>query len=141
MGETSDQIERHIQRTRDDLSDNLSELEVRVKSAFDWRTQFAERPGTMLAVAFGGGALLSALLPRRSAHRRSFAGRWTAPMDGNASGTMGAWDALKGALMGVATAKLSSFIEDLLPGFNEEFTKAKNSNGHAIRQEYAVGDD
>jgi hypothetical protein len=54
---------------------------------------------------------------------------------------MRAWDALKGALMGVATAKLSSFIEDLLPGFNEEFTKAKNANGHSIRQEYAVGDD
>jgi hypothetical protein len=138
MGETSDQIERHIRRTRDDLSDNLSELEVSVRSVFDWRTQFAERPGTMLAVAFGGGVLLSALLPR---HMRSFVGRWTAPMDGNPSGTKRAWDALKGALMGIATAKLSSFIEDLLPGFNEEFTKAKKSNGHSMRQEYAVGDD
>lgn len=141
MGETSDQIERHIQRTRDDLTDNLSELEVRVRSAFDWRAQFEERPGTMMAVAFGTGALLSVLLPRRAAHSRSFAGRWTAPVDGHPSGAMLAWDALKGALLGVATAKLSSFIEDLLPGFNEEFTKVKNSNGHSIRQEYAVGDD
>jgi hypothetical protein len=132
MGETSEQIERHLQRTRNDLSDNLSELEVRVKSAFDWRTQFEERPVTMMAVAFGGGALLSALLPHRSSHRRSFGGD---------SVTVQAWDALKAALIGVATAKLSGFIEDLLPGFNEEFTRAKNSNGHGTRQELAAGAD
>ena len=53
MGETSDQIERHIQETRNDLGDNFSELEDKVKTAVDWRAQFEERPGTMLALAFG----------------------------------------------------------------------------------------
>ena len=95
MGETSDQIERHIQRTRDDLSDNLSELEVRVKSAFDWRTQFAERPGTMLAVA-SRGRILSPFLARRSAHT-ALSGVSVPHRYGNARG-QGAWDALEVAL-------------------------------------------
>jgi hypothetical protein len=39
-----------------------------------------------------------------------------------------AWDAVKGALVGVATRKLSGVIEELLPGFKQEFTKAQTSN-------------
>ena len=62
MAESSDELERHIQEIRHDLRDNFGELEDKVKSAVDWRAQFEERPGTMLALAFGGGILLSALL-------------------------------------------------------------------------------
>jgi ElaB/YqjD/DUF883 family membrane-anchored ribosome-binding protein len=70
MVQTSNQIEQHIQETRNDLSDNFNELEAKVKSAVDWRAQFDERPWTLMAVAFGGGLLLSALFPaRRSATR------------------------------------------------------------------------
>jgi Protein of unknown function (DUF3618) len=63
MGENADQIEQQINRTRGDLTDNLHELQERAKGAFDWRNQFENRPGTMLAVAFGGGVLASALIP------------------------------------------------------------------------------
>ena len=66
MGEKPDQIERHIQHQRSELEENISELEDKVKSAFDWRTQFAERPALMLGAAFIGGAVLSALLPSTS---------------------------------------------------------------------------
>ena len=66
MGEKPDQIERHIQHQRSELEDHISELEEKVKSAFDWRTQFEERPAIMLGAAFVGGALLSALLPSTS---------------------------------------------------------------------------
>ena len=141
MGETSDQIERHIQETRNDLGDNFSALEEKVKTAVDWRAQFEERPVTMMALAFGGGVLLSALLPTvRPSRRRSSEGRENAPPDRDAPGhslksrtasddkasqTLENWDALKGALVGVATSKLSGFIEDLLPGFKQEFTKAQ----------------
>ena len=136
MGETSDQIERHIQKTRNDLGANFSELEEKVKTAVDWRAQFEERPVTMMALAFGGGLLLSALLPAGG----SSEGRENAPPDRDAPGhsiksrtafddkasqTLENWDALKGALVGVATTKLSGFIEDLLPGFKQEFTKAQ----------------
>ena len=56
MGERADQIEQQINETRNELSENFNELEEKVKSAFDWRTQFEERPVTMMAVAFGGGS-------------------------------------------------------------------------------------
>ena len=146
MGETSDQIERHIQETRNDLSDNFSELKEKVKTAVDWRAQFEERPGTMMALAFGGGVMLSALLPTvRPSRRRSSEGRRNAPPDRDAAGhslksrtasddkasqTLENWDALKGALVGVATSKLSGFIEDLLPGFKQEFTKAQTGKSY-----------
>jgi hypothetical protein len=126
MDETSDQIERHIQETRNDLGDNFNELEEKVKTAVDWRAQFEERPGTMIALAFGGGVLLSALLAAlRSSRRRTSEGRWNAPPDLDAARPSIHWDALKGALVGVATTKLSGLIEDLLPGFKQEFTKAQ----------------
>src|ERR1700730_14469958 len=69
MGETTGQIERHIQETRDELGENFNELQQKVKTAMDWRAQFEQRPGTLLAVAFGGGVLLSALLPTRHSCR------------------------------------------------------------------------
>jgi hypothetical protein len=140
MGETTDQIERHIQETRNDLSDNFGELEEKVKSAVDWRAQVAEHPGTMLAVAFGGGVLLSALLPsgrpsrrttseaRRNAPPAQDAARHSNPaFDDKANGALGSLDTLKSALIGLAATKLSGFIEDLLPGFKEEVTEAQRS--------------
>ena len=147
MGDTSDQIERHIQETRDDLRDNFNELEEKVRTAVDWRAQFEERSMTMMALAFGGGMLLSALLPsRRSSRRRSSASGKNTSSDqhtsdssfksrnehnDNASSTLETWDAVKGALVGAATTKLSGFIEGVFPGFTQEFTKAqggKNSD-------------
>ena len=87
MGETSDQIERHIQKTRSDLRDNFSELEEKVKTAVDWRAQFEERPVTMMALAFWGGVFLSVLLPSaRSSRRRSSEDRRNAPPDRDAAG-------------------------------------------------------
>jgi len=66
MGEKPDQIERHIQHQRSELEDNISELQEKVKSAFDWRTQFEERPAIFLGAAFLGGVVVSALLPSTS---------------------------------------------------------------------------
>jgi len=125
MVETADQIERHIQRTRDELSQNVNELEVRVKTVLDWRTQTEERPGTMLALAFGCGVLLSALMPSGRRTKRSFGDGWTAPQtNGNAKRSI-PWEALKGALVGIATARLTEFVEELIPGFQHQLSKAR----------------
>lgn len=157
MGETTDQIERHIAEARNDLGDNISELGEKVKTAVDWRTQVAERPMTMMALAFGGGVLLSALLPDvPSLRRRSRSeDEWTAPEDYEVSvpameqprtatqrkvgEAWATWDALKGALAGVATAKLSGYIEDLLPGFRQEFAKARTGDRFERRGPSASG--
>jgi hypothetical protein len=158
MGEKPDQIERHIQHTRSELEENISELEEKVKRAFDWRTQFAERPALMLGAAFVGGAVLSALLPstssttsKVSSKRRTpssdpwtpyanreapYKGRETAahvgsPSTGSsyssgysASKSSETWENLKNAAVGMATTRISEFIEGLVPGFTEHYRKA-----------------
>ena len=118
MGETSYQIERHINEKRDDLGDNFDELEEKVRAAVDWRAQVQTRPATMIALAFGGGVLLSALLPAFS-HRTAG--------DGEAAGKSNeTWDALKSAFLAVATTKLGGFVDGVLPGFSQEFTQARS---------------
>jgi hypothetical protein len=148
MGETSDQIERHIQETRNDLGDNFSELEVKVKTAVDWRAQFEERPGTMLALAFGGGIILSALLPSGRGSRSTHDQGWqpapnrdltpslqsAAPPAGKPNEIRQTVEALTGALAGVAVNRVRRFIDSLLPGFEREFSNAKSGkSGYAYR--------
>jgi hypothetical protein len=62
MGEESEQIKKHIEERRQELGAHLNELEYRVKSATDWRTQVRKQPGKALAAAFGGGLLLAFML-------------------------------------------------------------------------------
>src|ERR1700687_1335201 len=148
MGETSDQIERHIQETRNDLGDNFSELQDKVKTAVDWRAQFQERPGAMLALAFGGGIVLSALLPSGPRSRGTNDEGWkpgtnrdstpslqsVTPAVGRPSETRQTVEALAVALVGIAVNRASRFIDSLLPGFEREFSNAKSGkSGYANR--------
>jgi len=146
MGETSYQIERHIRETRNNLGDNFSELEDKVKTAMDWRAQFDERPMTMIGLAFAGGVVLSALLPSPRSSRRCYPDNRPAasperdPVSpakssiepaAKPSQAQETLNTLKNALVGAAVAKASGFLEDLLPGFAQEFTKArKRSDKH-----------
>jgi hypothetical protein len=137
MGETSYQIERHIQETRNDLGDNFGELEDKVKKAVDWRAQVEERPGTMLALAFGSGIVLSALLssgrPSRSAYNdeskpaRTSSMRSATPPVSRRTETRQTIDTLTGTLVSVAVKRLSSFIDSLIPGFEHEFSHVEAS--------------
>lgn len=157
MGERSDQIERQIEETRCELSENISELEQKVKTAIDWRAQFQERPGTLLALAFGGGVILSALLtparpryPRRDSRRsytpaqepatseRDFTTRSDRPTYTSAttraekerSQARENLEAFGGALLNVAVSRASTFFDGLLPGFQQEFARARASRSH-----------
>jgi hypothetical protein len=65
MGKTADQIVSDIDLTREELKSNLEELETRMKSVTDWRTQFERHPGKMAAAALVGGVLLSMMLGKR----------------------------------------------------------------------------
>ena len=133
MGERSSQIEQHIQQERSDCRDNMTELTQKMARSVNWRVQCAERPLTMMGIAFGGGILLSALVGGPCLSRRE-----EEPLDDPAGHSAdapvwrpeverggGVWDVLKVALTGIAVARLTSVVEDLLPGFRDEYRKAE----------------
>ena len=144
MGETTIQIESEIAQKRSELSDNLIELKQRAKAAVNWRSQVEERPGTMLAVAFGGGIVLSALFSAlrgpAKVHAQRPSGKaveYDSPISKTsarppgklASATRKNLDALGGALLGIAATHTAGILEGILPGFEKEFERAKNSQG------------
>lgn len=144
MGEATNQIEWEIAQKRSELGDNLIELKQRAKAAVDWRSQVEERPGTMLAVAFTGGIVLSALCNALRGPAKVYAERpsghaaeYDAPISRTserspsktASATRKNLDALGGALLGIVAARTSRILDGILPGFQSEFDRARNSQG------------
>lgn len=149
MGNHSDEIERHIEEQRNELGEHMSELQEKVKNAVDWRAQFEERPMAMMGLAFGGGVLLSALLPgipRSNGKKHKYSNGYLERVSENrdssyagverrtellkpeaksealskASETL---NGLKGALFAVAATKVTNYLEELVPGFTEQFHK------------------
>lgn len=127
MGQTTDEIENHIEGQREDLKSNLQELEARVKSATDWRHYFREHTGVMVAAAFGGGVLLSTMLGKRSAsnsgHRSTeAAGVATA---GTRHAVLRNWDSITSALVGAAATRFKGVLGEVVPGFKEHVDQAE----------------
>ena len=144
MGETTNQIEWEIAQKRSELSDNLIELKHRAKAAVDWRSQVEERPGTMLAVAFTGGIVLSALFSALRGPAKVYAERpsrksveYDSPISKAsarspsklATTTRKNLDALGGALLGIVATRATSILDGILPGFQREFERARDSQG------------
>lgn len=64
MGERADALTSHIRQQREELGDNIRELNFRVKEAVDWRYRVRENPlGAMIAAAVAG-FLFHALIRR-----------------------------------------------------------------------------
>ena len=144
MGETANQIEWEIAQKRSELSDNLIELKKKAKATVDWRSQVEERPVTMLAVAFGGGIVLSALFSALRGPSKVYAERRSnstaeydsaisrtsdRPTSRVASSTRKNLDALGGALVGMVATRTTGILDGILPGFQREFERARNSQG------------
>jgi hypothetical protein len=145
MGETSNQIEWEIAQKRSELSDNLIELQRKAKAAVDWRAQVEEHPGTMVAAAFAGGIILSALFnalrgpakvyarrPSRNAaeYDSPISSKTSPPPPGKLpSATRKNLDALGGALLGIVATRATAILDGILPGFQSEFERARNSQG------------
>jgi hypothetical protein len=139
MGEKPDQIERHIYEKRNELGENIHELQQKVKTAVDWRAQFDQRPLAMVGIAFGGGLLLSMLIGRgRNSHdsssRRSRSRHWKRESQRSEYGSSPerqqwkekgttAWDNIRDAVIAIAGSKLSSLIEKVAPGFTEQYKR------------------
>ena len=131
MVERSDQIEKHIASTRSELGSNLQELEAKVKQAADWRTYFDRNPMMVMGLALGGGVLLGTMcgasnrvagIVTEEDHngKRSRDGiRHTQEAD--------SWSVLKGALIGLAGAKVRNVLNEVLPGFSEQYEKMEKT--------------
>ncbi len=139
MGQTTHQIEAHIEDTREDLGSNLHELEQKVKSVTDWKQHFQTSPMTMLGVAFGGGILLATMLGGRKNRRgeRGFSSPATgsephAGTDHQKHKALETWDNIKGALIGVAATRFKDFVGEVVPGFHEQFQHTEEKT-EAIR--------
>lgn len=143
MGQTTHQIEAHIADTREQLGNNVRELERKVKAVTDWKQHVQTSPMTMLGVAFGGGILLATMLGRPRTHRlgeqRDLYGapgvsedraRINDPKDK----AFETWDNVRDALIGVAATRLKEFIGEVVPGFQEQFNRAEEN----ARNETAV---
>jgi uncharacterized protein (DUF2342 family) len=132
MGQTTDQIESHIEDKREDLQTNLRELEHKVKAATDWRQYFRTYTGTMLAAAFGGGAMISSALGKSKSA--------TGPQEPVPAGAksrvvtqtshagnevLETWDTIKTALVGVAATKFKGMLSEVVPGFTEHLAKSE----------------
>ena len=62
MDAQSEQIVKDIQEKREQLSDNLSALETRVREATDWRTYYHRTPWLLIGAAVVGGFFVSSML-------------------------------------------------------------------------------
>jgi hypothetical protein len=137
MGQTTNQIEAHIESTRDALGANLKELEQKVQTATDWKHHFQNNPMAMLGAAFGGGILLASMLGGR---KRGNGGRssYSGPSYTSASSSephagtdhqkyraLETWDNIKGALIGVAATRFKDFVGEVVPGFQEQFQRTE----------------
>jgi hypothetical protein len=128
MDETANQIEAHIDQTRERLGSNLRELEDRVEAATDWREHFRERPHVFLGAAFIGGMVLASALRSKSAGRPISAGAMNPAGGGHGSVQAQArelWNNVQGALVGVATTHIRDYISELVPGFDDHYRRAE----------------
>ena len=134
MDEAADKIEAHTDRTRERLGSNLRELENKVDAATDWREQFRARPHIFLGATIAGGALLAAVL-RRTSSRQVFDASTEAHLGSVSRNGVNAqeqaielWNNVKGALIGVAAVRITEYISQLIPGFDEHYQRAAQSH-------------
>jgi hypothetical protein len=136
MGKTANQIENHIEQTRESLGSNIHELEQKFKSATDWKHHFQKSPMTMIGVAFGGGVVLASMLGNGKRHRslRSYSepteGRHLG-IDGQKNQALETWDSIKGALIGVAATRFKDYVGQLVPGFSNEFQRTQTAKDNS----------
>lgn len=131
MGQATSQIEAQIVGARAELGANLHELEQKMKSATDWKYYFRSNPMPMLGVAIGGGLIMAAMF--KSKGRTAPRALSSAPVATSYRShseipkrqVQETWDAVKLAVIGVATAKLTELVGEHVPGFQEHFLRAE----------------
>ena len=132
MAETVSEIEERIDRTREHLGSTLRELEDKVEGVIDWREHFHHRPHLFLGAAFAGGVLLSAVVRPRGltygadeqpvGQNVGRQARGISPVQVQA---LDFWRNVQGALVGVASARVRDYLNQLVPDFEEHYRRAE----------------
>jgi hypothetical protein len=133
VDEEAIQIMQHIEAEREQLGRNLDEIKARVKKATNVKHHFDSHTGWILGSALVGGLLLSQVFSKSPTPVRTPS---SDPLDPNLSAHINATsqprpahlnrvretldDILEG-LVALASSKLSSFVADVVPGFQEHY--------------------
>lgn len=128
MDQTPDQIADEIGRTRRQLGSNLQELEARVDAATDWREYYRAAPWLCVGAAAVGGVLAARMTrghgPQQEAPRvETGFGSTSLRRSKLGSQVIDTWDGVQYALVGVAAAKLTDYLSELVPGFRDHYQR------------------
>ena len=167
MGQTADQLRQDIEHKRDDAAAKIDAIETqfedtarrvqdtakRVKENVDLRQQIQERPLVALGAALVGGFVLGGILGgeqkggQPSQHAGEQHGGGARPR-GVASGIKEAAkrsgledtvSSVTAAVMGMATDKIKSTVDQTFPGFGQKMQAAQQAGGGlGQRQEAAL---
>ena len=136
MGESIEQIEAHIENTREALGSNLHELERRVDAVIDWTQHFRNRPWIGLGAAFAGGVLVAASVSAAKTSRGNSRSSGANAVSGRPSPqtemALETWENIKSGLIGVVATRVTNYIAQLVPGFGEEYRNAADK-GQSFR--------
>jgi len=123
----------HIETEREQLGENLEEIESRIKDAADPRTWYERNPGLILGAAAAGGLVLGLLVTSHSSEDEASPVAFAEPRslpEKSASENKhlktikNTLDTTIAALVGLGARKFQDFVSDTLPGFQEQYHAA-----------------
>jgi len=133
MVQETRRIMEHIETEREQLGENLDEIESRIKDATDPRAWFEQNPLLILGTAVAGGLVLGLLMTSKSSEETFSSGfsqplpvpeRHHASESKHLRTIKDTLDTTVAALVGLGARKFSDFISDTLPGFQEQYDVA-----------------
>lgn len=132
MVQETRRIMEHIETEREQLGENLEEIESRFKDATDPKAWFQRNPGVILGAAAASGFVLGLLMTSRSSPRFDFVDTGFSdpppPERRHESRHLKTikttLDTTLAALVGLGARKFQDFVADTLPGYQEQYNAA-----------------
>jgi hypothetical protein len=134
MVQETRRIMEHIESEREQLGENLDEIESRIKDATDPKAWFNRNPGMILGAAAVSGVVLGFLITSRSSDLPRPVGFSAADLDPepelhrepnkHLNTIKKTLDTTVAALVGLGAQKVQDFISNALPGYQQQYNVA-----------------